>query len=132
MYRYGKESLNQLIAIALGGAFGSVARFGMSNAVYGLLGRGFPYGTLAVNLLGSLVIGFLYVILVERSALGPEWRALLIVGFLGGFTTFSSFSMETVTLLEEQAYLKAVLNVVGSVVLCLAATVVGLIVARKL
>lgn len=124
--------MNMVLAIAVGGACGALSRFWFANWVYGLLGRDFPYGTLVVNVLGSLVMGLLYVMLVERSALGPEWRALLLIGFLGSFTTFSSFSMETLTLLETHAYLKAGLNIVLSVTLCLLATGLGVILARKL
>ena len=124
--------MSQWLAIALGGAVGAVGRFWLSNGVYSLLGRDFPYGTLVVNVLGSLLMGLLYVLLTERSALGPEWRALIIVGFLGGFTTFSTFSMETLTLIEAQAYLKAGMNILLSVVLCLMGTGLGMILARKL
>jgi len=85
----------QIFAIAAGGALGALLRFWMSNGIYALLGRNFPYGTLAVNVLGSLLMGFLYVMLVDKLALGPQWRAALLIGLLGAFTTFSTFSMET-------------------------------------
>ena len=124
--------MKQLIAIAAGGALGAVMRYAMSNAVYSLLGRGFPYGTLAVNVVGSLLMGFLFVWLVERSALDAIWRAALLVGGLGAFTTFSTFSMETLNLLEEGALLPALLNVLLSVVLCIAAAWGGVLVARQL
>src|SRR5690606_18058707 len=97
-----------------------------------LLGKGFPYGTLTVNVIGSLLVGMLYVLLVERLQVGPEWRALLITGLLGGFTTFSAFSLETLLLFEQGELLKAVLNVVLSVVLCLAVAWVGIVVGRGL
>lgn len=122
----------QLLAIAAGGAVGSVLRYGMSIGVYGLLGRGFPYGTLSVNVLGSLIMGFLYVMLVERMALATEWRAALLIGLLGAFTTFSTFSLETLQLIEGGELLKAVMNVILSVVLCLAAAWLGLVFARQL
>lgn len=124
--------MNQLIAIAAGGALGAISRYGMSTSVYALLGRSFPYGTLAVNVLGSLLIGFLYVMLIERMSASPEVRAILLIGFLGSFTTFSTFSMETLTLLEQAQLLKAGLNVLLSVLLCLAATWSGIIIARVL
>lgn len=107
-------------------------RFWVSGAVYALLGRGFPYGTLAVNILGSLVMGFLYIVMIERTALGAEWRGFALVGFLGAFTTFSTFSIETLNLLEQADYVKAVINMLISVVACVGAAFIGVIVARQL
>ncbi|MDH5784742.1 MAG: fluoride efflux transporter CrcB [Chromatiales bacterium] len=123
--------MGQTLAIAAGGAVGALLRFWGANWVYALMGRGFPYGTLAVNLFGSLLMGFCYVWLVERASLGPEWRALLMVGFLGAFTTFSTFSIETLNLIEGGAVFKAVLNMVLSVVLCVTAAWLGLFIGRQ-
>ncbi|MCG7929238.1 MAG: fluoride efflux transporter CrcB [Candidatus Thiodiazotropha weberae] len=122
----------QLLVIASGGAAGALFRFWVSSGVYGVLGRGFPYGTLAVNVLGSLVMGFLYVLFIERMAVSTEWRAGLLIGFLGAFTTFSTFSMETLNLLEQAEVLKAGLNVLLSVVACLLACWLGLVLGRQL
>jgi|TARA_R110000782_G_scaffold233028_1_gene319214 CrcB protein len=122
----------QLFAIAVGGAVGAIMRFAMSNGVYKLFGRDFPYGTLAVNVLGSLLIGVLFILLIEKLAVAAEWRAGLLVGLLGAFTTFSTFSLETFTLMENGAFLKAGLNVFLSVVLCLAATWLGISLGRQL
>lgn len=122
----------QLAAIALGGAAGAVARFSLSNGVYAWLGRDFPYGTLAVNVIGSLLMGLLYVLMVERMASSPEARAALLIGFLGAFTTFSTFSLETLNLLEAGYVFKAVLNMLLSVVLCVLATWAGFLIARIL
>ena len=122
----------QLIAIAAGGAVGALLRFWVSTGVYALLGRGFPYGTLAVNVLGSLVMGFLYVLLLDRMTVAPEVRAALLVGFLGAFTTFSTFSIETLNLIEQADFMKAGLNMVVSVVACLIACWFGLQLGRQL
>ncbi|MCW8918986.1 MAG: fluoride efflux transporter CrcB [Gammaproteobacteria bacterium] len=123
--------MGQTLAIAAGGALGALLRFWGASWVYSLLGRGFPYGTLVINVAGSLAMGFCYAWLVERASLGPEWRALLMVGFLGAFTTFSTFSIETINLLEGGALLKALLNVVLSVVLCVVAAWLGLVAGRQ-
>ena len=122
----------QALAIAGGGAVGALLRFWMSGWAYGLFGRGFPYGTLLVNVLGSLLMGVLFALLVERAAAAPEWRALLMIGLLGSFTTFSTFSIETLNLLEGGEYSKAVLNIGLSVVLCLAAAMAGVVAGRQL
>lgn len=122
----------QVVAIAAGGALGALLRFWVSNGIYALLGRSFPYGTLAVNVLGSLLMGFLYVLLVDKLALAPQWRAALLIGLLGAFTTFSTFSMETLNLMEAGEIFKALLNVLLSVSLCLAATWFGVLAGRTL
>jgi CrcB protein len=124
--------LNQTLAIAAGGAIGALMRFWMSNGVYALLGRGFPYGTLAVNVLGSLLMGFLYILMIERLLIGGEWRAFALVGLLGAFTTFSTFSIETLNLLEQADYAKAAANMLISVLACVSAAFVGVMAARQL
>ncbi len=120
------------IAIAAGGAVGALLRFWTSNGVYALLGRGFPYGTLSVNVIGSLAMGFLYVMFLERMAVGPEVRAALLVGLLGAFTTFSTFSIETLNLIEQAEFTKALLNMVISVVGCVIAAWIGLKIGRQI
>lgn len=124
--------MKQMIAIAVGGAVGSLLRYGASNAVHLWMTRSFPYGTLVVNVSGCLVMGILYVLLIERLNLGPEWRAALLVGLLGGYTTFSSFSMETLLLFENGEHVKAFANIILSVSLCLAAVWLGVAAGRRL
>lgn len=124
--------MNKLMAVAVGGALGSVLRYGLSNWVHSFVGRGFPYGTLAVNVLGCLAMGILFVLFVERSSESTLWRASLIIGLLGGFTTFSAFSIETFSLLEQGAMAKAIGYVAASLMLCLGATWLGVLLARQL
>ena len=124
--------MTQILAIAAGGAIGALLRYWTSIAVHGRLGMAFPYGTLAVNVLGSLLMGFLYIWLIERMAAGPALRAFLLVGVLGAFTTFSTFSMETLNLLEAGHPGKALANVLVSVVVCVTAAALGVLAARQL
>lgn len=124
--------LGNLVAIAGGGAIGAMMRYGVANGVNTMFGRSFPYGTLAVNVLGSLVMGLLYVLMLERLAVGPEWRAALQVGLLGAFTTFSSFSIETLLLIESGETFRAVLNIVLSVSFCLVAVWLGATIGRQI
>jgi CrcB protein len=124
--------VTQTLAIAAGGAIGALLRFWMSSGIYAWLGRAFPYGTLAVNVLGSLLMGFLYILMIERLAVGAEWRAFALVGLLGAFTTFSTFSIETLNLIEQADYAKAALNMLLSVLACVSAAFVGVVLARQL
>jgi CrcB protein len=114
-----------LLYIALGGAVGAVARYGVGGWVQARTGFGFPWGTLAVNVLGALLIGFALRYL-EAVRLSAEVRALVIIGMLGAFTTFSTFSYETVALLQDGEWLRAGAYAFGSLVLGLVAVVVGL------
>jgi CrcB protein len=123
--------MNQILAVTAGGAAGSALRFWMSTWVYALAGRGFPYGTLAVNVLGSLAMGFLFVFFTDRFSDSMVLRAGILIGVLGGFTTFSSFSIETFSLIEQGELLKALMNAFGSLVLCIGATWIGVILGRQ-
>lgn len=120
-----------VLAVALGGALGAVARYGSGSWLYRIAGPGFPWGTLAVNVLGSLLIGLTFRY-VEASAVAPEVRAFVTVGFLGAFTTFSAYSLETITLLRAGAWGRAALYSGGSVVLGLAAVALGMALAGHL
>ncbi len=123
----------QIFAIALGGASGAILRFLISSGVYKYLGRSFPYGTLTVNIIGSLLMGLLTTALVlEKVALSSEYRALLLVGFLGSLTTFSTFSLETIYLLEQGNLTKATANIIISLFSCFLAVWVGLLIGKAL
>ena len=124
--------MRTILAIAAGGACGALLRFWISQGVQSLVGRGFPLGTLAVNVSGSAAMGALYVVFFERHDIAPEWRAALAVGLLGAFTTFSTFSMDTLLLIQQGHHAKAGLNVVASVVLCLAGCWLGMAAARQI
>ena len=105
------------IQLAVGGAAGTIARYVLGGVVYQFLGTGFPYGTLVVNLTGCLLIGFLATVAEEKFLLGPGARTLLMIGFLGAFTTFSTFILESANLIRDGETLRAFVNVLASVVL---------------
>ena len=121
--------MNYLL-IALGGAFGSVLRVWLSSTVQYRLHWGFPIGTMSVNILGSLLAGFCYAIFYQRFAGNEFLRAFIIFGILGGFTTFSAFSLETVNLIHSGFWLKALLNIIVSVLTCVVAAAAGLQIGR--
>ncbi len=123
--------MTQLAFIAAGGATGALMRYWLSNGIYALLGRGFPYGTLTVNVTGSFLMGFCYVFMIERMNVGVEWRAALMIGLLGAFTTFSTFSIETLNLLESGEQFKAAMNILFSVTLCILGCWLGIVVGRN-
>lgn len=122
----------QTIAIAIGGATGAVLRFWVSNAVHSVSGTGFPYGTLVVNVVGSLLMGFIYILLLERVADAVVWRSFLLIGILGAFTTFSTFSIETLNLIQSGEYVKSLANVLVSVLACLLAAWSGVIIGKNI
>lgn len=121
-----------IIFIAVGGAGGALLRYWISNATHMLLGRGFPFGTLTVNLIGSILMGFLYIYLYERLDTSPELRAGIMIGLLGAFTTFSTFSLETLNLFEAGEHIKATINIVSSVLLCILGCWFGILLGRQL
>jgi CrcB protein len=122
--------MNMILLVAAGGAVGSVARYLMASSIQTATGWEFPLGTVLVNILGCFLIGVLYVLLVARPDPRQDLRALLMVGVLGGFTTFSSFSLETVTMAMSGNFGGATLNVVISVAACLVGTILGVTLAR--
>lgn len=122
--------IQHLAWIGLAGAAGAVLRYLTNQGVTYVLGPQFPYGTLAVNVVGSLLIGALFVLFWERSMGGDLLRLTLMVGLLGSFTTFSAFSLDTWMLVHHGAYLKAGLNAVSNVMLCLGATWLGIVTTR--
>ena len=123
----------QMVFIIAGfGALGCVARYLISGWVYALAGRDFPYGTLAVNLLGAFIIGLLMEFGLRSTLIPATLRTGLSIGFLGGLTTFSTFSYETIRLLEDGEFFSASANVLSSVFLCLVCTWLGLMTARYL
>lgn len=124
--------IRQILAVAAGGAVGAVLRWLLSGTIQRLVGGDFPWGTLAVNALGSFLIGFLFVWLVERSTAGELWRLALTVGMLGALTTFSTYSLESLRLLQGGSYGPAMGNIFGQLVICLPLTWLGIQLARTL
>ena len=119
------------LAVAVGGALGAMSRFWVYNAFLSWNQR-FPFATFTVNAVGSVLIGVAFVLMAERADIGPELRGLVSVGFLGAFTTFSTFSLDTLSLLEQGHAGTAAAYVLGSVVVCLAAAWLGLTLTREL
>ncbi len=118
------------LAVALGGAIGAVARYWVSGTVQEHSSSTLPLGTLAVNILGSLLIGVLFVVITEKSLLSELYRQILIVGLLGAMTTFSTFSLDALLLFQEGHYNTALFYILGSFVSCLLAAYTGLVLAR--
>ncbi len=121
----------QWLAIALGGALGSVLRFAAVSYLTPLLGYRFPFGTFIVNLSGSFLIGVAYVLLVEKTTLSAEWRLFFITGILGGYTTFSAFSLEILQLWQDGYVLNALVYACGSVILGLIFAFIGMTLTQK-
>jgi len=121
-----------VLYIALFGALGCLARYFLSGWVYDLIGTALPYGTFAVNVAGAFLIGLVMEFSLRSTVVSPELRVGLTIGFLGGFTTFSTFSYETFRLLESAQLPQALANVLLSVTACLAFTLLGIVAARHI
>jgi len=120
------------IAIALGGSLGAISRYWVFTTMHRWLGEDFPYGVLSVNILGSLAMGFLSVLLVHRFQVSEEIRIGILLGFLGSFTTFSAFAMDTLHLLNAGALLKAMSYILLSVFFCILGAWAGLVTAKQI
>ena len=120
------------VAIAIGGVLGCWARYAMTNLVQAIYGRDFPYATLTINVLACFLMGFLFEETLERLTISPVLRVGILTGFIGGFSTFSTFAMETLLLTEQGEPAKGLLYVVVSIVFGLAAVTGGVYIARSL
>ena len=121
-----------ILIIGIGGFLGAVTRYGLGLWIGQRWGRLFPLGTFVINVSGSFLIGFLMPLLTERFVLNPQWRLLLVVGFLGAYTTFSTFEYETGALLRDSEYLYGSLNIILSVFVGFAALKAGEMLARTI
>ena len=122
--------MQKYLLIALGGAMGSVARYWVWATIGSRMGSRFPYGTLVVNLTACLIIGFSLTYLGRRIELSPAWRYLIPIGFIGAYSTFSTYEWETLSTMRSGAFALATLYAVGSLVLGLAATWLGMVLAE--
>lgn len=123
--------MNMWVAIFIGGGLGSVARYGTVIAAARVLGHSFPFGTLIVNVVGSLLMGVVFEVLQQKMQAAPEMRGLLLIGFLGGFTTFSAFSFDVLKLADQGEYMMAAVYAVLSVALSIAAVFSGAYLIRS-
>lgn len=126
------DALHKILLLALAGACGTLARYWLSGAVQGVMGRDFPWGTAAVNLLGCLLFGLVWVLADERQLIRAEFRVVLLVGFMGAFTTFSSLIFETGELMRGTQWAYAALNLMGQNLLGFAAFYIGAALGRVL
>lgn len=120
------------LAIAFGGALGALSRYWLTVSIERFNGTGFPLGTFVVNLLGSFLIGLLYILFAEKLSVADQWRPVIITGFLGAMTTFSTFSLDALLLFQQGHYNTALFYVLSSVVICIFAAYVGMQIARIL
>jgi CrcB protein len=126
------NTLKDLLIISLGAIFGANARWVISRYLAKTIGPVFPYGTLVINVSGSFIVGFFMIWATERALLDPRWRLLVVVGFCGAFTTFSSFAFETIAYFEQGQWALMATNFILNNLLCLVAALGGMAVARTL
>jgi CrcB protein len=124
--------LQKYFYIAVGGAFGSIARYWVGSTVASRLGTKFPYGTFVINLTACVLIGFSLTFLAKRTGLNPAWRFLVPIGFIGAYSTFSTYEWETLSTLRSGAFLEASLYALGSLILGLVATWLGVVIAEAI
>ena len=124
--------INDFFVISLGAIVGANARYLLSRYAARLLGPVFPYGTLIINFLGSLIVGFFVIWTSERVLADPRWRLLVVVGFCGAFTTFSSYAFETMAYFEQGQWLLMLTNFLSNNLLCLGGALAGMALARVL
>ena len=122
--------INEILIISLGAIFGANARWLISRYAARIFGPVFPYGTLFINVTGSLVVGFFVVWTSERVLIDPRWRLLVVIGFCGAFTTFSSFAFETMAYFEQGQWMLMAANFLANNLLCLGAALSGMALAR--
>ncbi len=120
----------KLLYISIGAVLGACARYLLSNYVAKHAYSAFPYGTLLINVTGSLLLGFFLIVATERLFIADRWRLLVAVGFCGSYTTFSSYAFESFAMMEQGQWSQLALNVVGSNILCIGAVVLGAALAR--
>lgn len=132
MHERVRQRVWTYVAIAVGGTLGCWARYAMTNLVQSIYGRDFPYATLSINLLGAFLMGFLFIETLERLTISPALRTGILTGVLGGYTTFSTFEMESLLLVEQGEPLRAVLYIVLSVGLGFLCAFGGAYIARNL
>jgi len=124
--------VQELVIISLGAIVGANARYLISRYAAKILGPVFPYGTLSINVTGSLIVGFFVAWASERVFIDPRWRLLVVVGFCGAFTTFSSYAFETMAYFEQGQWLLMASNILTNNILCLLAALAGMALARVL
>ena len=118
--------MHNVLFVALGGAIGASLRYGINGLVMSWMGKGFPYGTLTVNVIGSFFLGLLFSLIEHGIVSDIAWRSFLSVGLFGAFTTFSTFSLDSLLLLQQGFWQKALLNIVLNVFICIAAAYLGM------
>ncbi len=124
--------MNMILAVAAGGAIGATGRYLVGRLMLNVMGPGFPWGTLTVNIVGSFLIGLLYELIVYKFSLSEQWQAFLVIGILGGFTTFSAFSLELGVMLEKDQFSTAAIYAIGSVIFGIVALFAGIFAGKAI